>query len=128
MRLMIGALNDIKEGKKVEVEKKLIKALDLCPSLTKASDNLLRIYIDSGRGDEAAALINKIEQAGRASHITLFLAGELCEKAGKKDRAADYYRRCANEALKIGDHSILKAAQERLTMCLMSSEALAIDK
>jgi len=124
--MMIGALNDIKEGKKVEVEKKLIKALDLCPSLTKASDNLLRIYIDLGRGDEAAALINKIEQARRASHITLFLAGELCEKAGKKDRAAGYYRRCANEALKIGDHSILKAAQERLTMCL-SGQASVID-
>ncbi len=112
--VLIPALNDIKEGRKAEGQQKLKKVLEICPSLTKAADNLLLIYIDSGRFNEAGELIKKTENAGAASHLTLFLAGELSERAGKKDKAADYYRRSANEALKIGDYSILKAAEKRL--------------
>ncbi|MBA3066255.1 hypothetical protein KJ633_03490, partial [bacterium] len=77
--IMIPALNDIKEGRLAEGEKKLKKTLEICPLLTKAADNLLLIYIDSGRLDKANELLKKTEKSGAASHLTLFLAGELCE-------------------------------------------------
>ncbi|MCD6311234.1 MAG: hypothetical protein J7M11_02130, partial [Elusimicrobia bacterium] len=115
--IMIKALRDIKGGRKADAEKKLKNALEICPRLTKAADNLLLIYIDSGRLKEADELIKKIEETGVASHITLFLAGELCERTGEKKMAVDYYRRSASESLKIGDYNILKAAQERLVKC-----------
>ena len=119
---MLG-LSAWKAGDLEFAEESFEKSLALAPGHVKSMLNLSRVYLDTGRPEEALVKIDEAIDIDPGSHVACRLKGRALDQLGRKDEAIESYRKAIsideNDAWSMNNLALIMIGEGRFEDALL---------